>query len=291
MDIAALQAFTSVAESGSFSRAAEALYLSQPAVSKRIASLEDSLETRLFDRIGRQIRLTEAGAALLPRARRILLEIQDSKRALRNLTEHTSGRLSIGTSHHIGLHRLPPALRNFNADYPDVELDMHFMDSELACSAVDHGDLELGIVTLPLEPLAHLHTEPLWRDRLEFVTAHEHALATRKVVSLEQLGQHRAILPSRGTYTRTVLENAFSPHGISLNERLSTNYLETIKMMVSIGLGWSVLPHTMIDKDITILNVKGMRLERLLGVVQHTERTLSNAAHAFVRILRQQANT
>lgn len=287
MDIAELQAFSHVAESGSFSRAAEQLHLTQPAISKRIAALENGLDTRLFDRIGRQIHLTEAGKALLPRARRILLEVQDSKRALTNLTDRVAGRLSIGTSHHIGLHRLPPALRSFNNAFPDVELDLHFMDSEQACAAVEHGDLELGIVTLPLEPLENLHTDLLWQDRLEFVVASDHELARHKHITASELASSAAILPSRGTYTRTVLENAFRPHGVMLTERLSTNYLETIKMMVSIGLGWSVLPHTMVDEHMHVIRLKDIRLERQLGVVQHTERTLSNAAHAFVQTLQQ----
>ncbi|MGD8514114.1 MAG: LysR family transcriptional regulator [Granulosicoccaceae bacterium] len=287
MDIAALQSFVSVAELGSFSRAAESLHLSQPAVSKRIAGLEDSLDTRLFDRIGRQIRLTGAGQALLPRARRILLEVQDSQRAIHNLSGAIGGRLSIGTSHHIGLHRLPATLRRFNAAYPEVELDLHFMDSEQVCAAVEHGDLELGVVTLPLEPARVLLLEPLWQDQLRFVVSPQHQLARAQRCTADKLAGWPAILPAEGTYTRNVLENALRPRRINLQVRMSTNYLETIKMMVSIGLGWSILPHTMVDGQVHVLEVEGMHLQRRLGMVRHTERTLSNAAGAFIRTLQQ----
>ena len=118
MDIASLQAFVIVADSGSFSVAADQLHLTQPAISKRIAALETDLNVRLFDRLGRAVRLTEAGAVLLPRARRILSEVEDSRRALRNLAGTVAGSLIIATSHHIGLHRLPPVLRIFTAQYP-----------------------------------------------------------------------------------------------------------------------------------------------------------------------------
>ena len=286
MDTASLQAFLTVVKSNSFSIAAEQLFITQPAVSKRIATLEAELETRLFDRIGRTISLTEAGSILLPRAQRVINELEDSKRAVNNLSGKTSGRLSVGTSHHIGLHRLPPILRKYTQQYPEVELDLRFMDSEQACTAVLHGDLEIGIVTLPLEPIDKLIMMKTWNDPLSIVVGKTHPLAKMKNIKAEQLISHAAILPARGTYTREVLERAFKPLGISLTISLSTNYLETIKMMVDVGLGWSVLPVTMLDKkNYRLINVTGLKFERTLGVVQHQERTLSNAAISMLSLL------
>ena len=132
MDTANLDAFLAVAHTGSFSRAAEQLHLTQPAVSKRIASLEQQLGTRLFDRIGKHVHLTEAGRALKPRAELIISLLNDTSRALGNLSSTIQGRLRLATSHHIGLHRLPPVLRRFTKAYPGVELDIQFLDSEIA---------------------------------------------------------------------------------------------------------------------------------------------------------------
>ena len=282
MELNNLQTFVAVAETGSFSQTSEQLFLTQPAISKRIAALEEELGTNLFDRIGRTVNLTEAGQALLPRARSILLEVEDSRRAISNLSGTISGKLSIGTSHHIGLHRLPPVLRQFNNDYPEVELDIHFMDSEEACRAVEHGDLEIGIVTLPLRPSPILHTKEIWPDPLSIVVGKAHPLAKRKQITMDILSQHTAILPATGTYTREVLERAIEHSNSKLKVGLATNYLETIKMMVSVGLGWSVLPDTMISKEIKSLIVKGIHLHRTLGIVWHDGRTLSNAAMAMV---------
>ena len=114
MDIQSIRSFLKVNETGSFSRAAEALFITQPAISKRIASLEQSLGTALFDRIGKSVQLTAAGQALLPTYRRILEEIDESHRIISNLRETTSGHLKLATSHHIGLHRLPPVLKKFS---------------------------------------------------------------------------------------------------------------------------------------------------------------------------------
>jgi len=290
MDIPGLQAFVSVAENGSFSDAAEALYLTQPAVSKRISSLETEINTRLFDRIGRQIQLTEAGTALLPRARNIINEVQDSRLAISNLSAQVAGRLSIGTSHHIGLHRLPPVLRSYNQSYPDVELDLQFLDSEQACKAVLQGELELGVVTLPPNNKDPLTLIPLWDDPLHIVVSNDHPLVTKKTVGLNMLADYPAVLPARGTFTREVIENVLRPEKITLQVRLSTNYLETIRMMVEIGLGWSVLPATMIHKDLVAVDIKGLALSRQLGIVHHTERTLSNAAQAMCHLLKTSAD-
>jgi DNA-binding transcriptional LysR family regulator len=287
MDTSSLQTFLTVAEKQSFSEAADALYLTQPAVSKRIAALEDELKTRLFDRIGRKISLTEAGHALLVHAKTILLEMEDSKREIANLRGTVAGRLSIGTSHHIGLHRLPPILRRYSSTYPEVELDLHFMDSEVACRAVLSGDLELGIVTLPPTPLPELYSEVIWPDPLVFVVGRDHPLAKKAKASLRQLADYPAILPSKGTYTRELLEQNFAPLGLSLQVGMSTNYLETIKMMVGVGLGWSVLPESMLSSELVAIPISKMTIARQLGVVHHQARTLSNAARAMMDTLRK----
>ena len=286
MDIPNLHAFVAVADSGSFSEASEHLYLTQPAISKRVSALETELDIQLFDRIGRKVTLTEAGTALLSRARNILQQVEDSKRAIQNLSGNIAGKLSIGTSHHIGLHRLPPVLRAFTSAYPEVELDLHFMDSEEACHAIEHGDLELGIVTLPLQPAKVLQTYEVWPDPLDIVVNPSHPLTQVKKVTPKQLAHYSAILPTRGTYTRQIFEHTMRKHKLELKVGLSTNYLETIKMMVSVGLGWSVLPRSMINEELKILNIEGIRLERKLGIVWHSGHTLSNAAKAMSKILK-----
>ena len=291
MDIANLSAFVAVAETGSFSAASEHLFLTQPAISKRIFALESELDIQLFDRIGRKVTLTEAGTALLKRARNILQQVEDSKRAIKNLSGHISGKLSIGTSHHIGLHRLPPVLRAFTQAHPEVELDLHFMDSEEACHAIEHGDLELGIVTLPLMPAKVLHTYEVWPDPLDIVVNQSHPLTSLKNITPKQLAKYSAILPTRGTYTRQIFEHTMREHKLELKVGLSTNYLETIKMMVSVGLGWSVLPRSMLNKELKTLRIKGIKLERKLGVVWHSGHTLSNAAKAMSDMLKQNVIT
>lgn len=291
MEIAALQAFVEVADRGSFSEAAEMLYLTQPAISKRVANLESELETRLFDRIGRKVSLTPAGAALLMPARRLINDARELKRLVSDLAGEVRGRLVMGTSHHIGLHRLPQPLKQFTARWPDVELDIRFMDSEAACRGVETGDLELAIVTLPPRAPDHLHLETIWDDPLAVMVGTDHPLASAGPIGLQQLLAYEAVLPGPTTYTRAILEEAVSENRSALRVAMATNYLETLQMLVAAGLGWSLLPATQLDDSVCAVEVEGLQPSRQLGAVTHQKRSLSNAGQAMIRTCRESVNT
>lgn len=285
MDLTSLAVFVAVAEHGGFSAAAEQLHLTQPAVSKRIAQLEDELGTRLLDRLGRSVLPTEAGVLLLERARRLLNEAADTRRAIAALNDGIGGTLRIATSHHIGLHYLPPLLRRYSQQFPQVELDIAFVDSEQAYARVLAGQAELAITTLAAHTPAPLQATQLWDDPLCFLAAPDHPLAQRKRVSLNDLAAHPAVLPDPGTFTHKLIAGLFADNGLSLQVRLRTNYLETIKMLVGVGLAWSALPARMADAQAIVLPVRGVRLQRQLGWVGHSGRTLSRAARAFAAML------
>jgi DNA-binding transcriptional LysR family regulator len=290
MDTLLLKAFVSVAEASSFSSAAERLHVSQPAVSKRIALLEQQLGSRLFDRIGRRVSLTQSGVVLLPRARRILADITDTERAIHDLAGSVSGRLTVATSHHIGLHRLPPVLREYTHRFPAVSLEMDFMDSEKAHDAVAQGDMELGIITLAPEGSApQLRSREVWPDPLAVMVARDHPLASASRVSIVELGRHPAVLPGTSTYTGQILAELFLRSGVPLQISMSTNYLETLRMLAAIGLGWSVLPASMLTPELVVLELSEARMQRSLGYVYHRERSISNAARAFIELLDREA--
>ena len=287
MELTSLKAFVEVADQGSFSDAAEALYLSQPAVSKRVAHLEAELGTLLFDRIGRKVSLTSAGNILLPRARRLLNDAREIRRVIGDLSGEVRGRLSMGTSHHVGLHRLPGPLKRFTEQYPDVDLDIRFMDSEAACRAVETGDLELAIVTLPPDTPPSLQLTTIWDDPLAFMVGLDHPLAGRDRVAFDELLDYPAVLPGNTTYTRGILESAVAGREFTLQVAMATNYLETLHMLVATGLGWSLLPATLLDAQVVACRVEGIELVRQLGAVTHQKRSLSNAALAMIDTCRE----
>ena len=285
MDTQNLRAFLLVAESRSFSQAAKRLHLTQPAVSKRIAQLEAQLNVSLFDRIGRRISTTEAGEALLPHARAVHLELQAAQQSVRDLAGEVRGRLRLATSHHIGLHRLPPLLSFFSKAFPAVQLDIDFMDSEQAYELTLQGEVELAVVTLAPSPIANIVTRPIWLDPLDFMVQQDTQLTRKKALGLQELSQHPAILPGLNTYTGQIVKSLFEQRRLPIQIAITTNYLETIRMMASVGLGWTVLPRSMRDPSLATLPIRGARIERTLGAIHHEGRSLSRAAQAFIEAL------
>ncbi len=287
MQINQINAFLAVAELESFSLAAERLHITQPAVSKRIRQLEISVGTALFDRISKRSILTPDGKTFRPHAERILQELKSYRFSLSRQQDSPSGSLSFATSHHIGLHRLPGTLRDFKIRYPQVDLDLHFMDSEDACIAIANNDLELAIVTLPELADEKLECEPVWIDQLVVVTATDHPLAGQQDIDPVDLLAHAAILPSIGTFTRKIINSLFVTDKDNLKIILETNYLETIKVMVSANLGWSILPRSMVDASLSGHRLRGLDVQRPLGIVTRKKRTLSLSSSAMIELLRQ----
>jgi DNA-binding transcriptional LysR family regulator len=285
MDTHNLRAFLLVAETGSFSLAAQKLHLTQPAVSKRVAQLEEQLNAPLFDRIGRTVSMTEAGEALLPHARTVQLELQAAEQSVRDLAGEVRGRLRLATSHHIGLHRLPPVLSYFNQTFPAVQLDIDFMDSEQAYDLTLRGEVELAVVTLAPSPMPHIVTRPIWPDPLEFMVHKSHEMCRRKSLDLKELSKYPAILPGLNTYTGQIVKSLFDRRSLPIAIAIATNYLETIRMMASVGLGWTVLPRSMLDASLGILPIRDTLIARTLGAVHHESRSLSRAARAFIDAL------
>jgi len=279
MDLNGLKTFCAIAASGSFSAAAEKLHITQPAVSRRIRMLEEQLQSSLFDRVGKRVLLSPAGKLLLSEAEQILNAMIDIEKRLQEHNHAVNGQLCLATSHHIGIWRLPDTLRRFSQHYPEVNLDIRFVDSLDAEVLMERGDIELAIVSLdqPFSPA--LNSLVLWPDPLQLVTA---ARDSRVPSTLAELITLPAVLPDLSTVTGQLIQSQFAKQGISLQPAMTTNYLETLKMLAASGLGWSVLPETMIDDSLTTISISEIKLQRNLGVLLHRQRSRSAAAEAFL---------
>ena len=193
--------------------------------------------------------------------------------------------------HHIGLHRLPPVLRKFVQAHPNVDLDLQFMGSERAYQAVRLRQVDLALTTLEQTPKTDIAAIPLWQDDMVCVCSNNHRLAGISKISLQDLSSESAILPEPDTITYQLINNVFAAEGLTLKAPMPTNYLETIKMLVSVGMGWSVLPASMInDEALTIIDWPGASLRRQLGAVFLKHRTQSNAAAALLKLLHASAD-
>jgi DNA-binding transcriptional LysR family regulator len=280
MDISTLEAFVAVARHQSFSKASEKLHLTQPAVSKRVSGLERELGAELFNRIARQISLTEAGRQLLPKAQELINQARDMQRYASNLNDDISGVLSVAISHHIGLHRMPPILKEFNQSYPNAILDIRFEDSEQAFHAVEKGDIEFAVITLPSVLPDNLLAEVAWVDELHVVAAQDHPIHRSPQLRLAELADYRAVLPGPETETYKIMQRRFLAKNLDMRVQMTTNNLETLKMLVIAGIGWSLLPSNMLSSDLVEIDI-GLPFRRDLGLVYHRKRSLSNAAKAL----------
>lgn len=283
MDLQSLEAFLAVVELGSFSKAGEKLFLTQPAISKRISNLETQLGAKLFDRIGRDVYVTEAGEILRNKAEKIVNDIRDTQFSISQLGAANVSQLSLASSHHVGLHYLGPILRDFMNCYPGAKVDLKFMESEQTISSLLKREIELAITTIPVSLSKDLSSKTIWRDDLHFVIANDHSLAGRQdKIRLNELVNLTAILPDRQTTTFQIIEKTFARHHIPLKRVISVNYLETIRALVSHGLGWSLLPTVLLNDSLTVLNIDRVSLHRNLGVITHRQRTLSYGGRALI---------
>lgn len=285
MNLAAFDAFIKVMETGSISMAAELLFITQPAVTKRIHTLENYFGVKLFESAGRGVQPTQAATSLLPKVKNWVNELNDIHHTLSHEQDQVRGTLKIGTSHHIGLHHLPPYLKQYTQRFSDVVLDVHFVDSEQAHEQVLSGDLELAFLTLPPVLDSRLEYITLWDDPLVFVTAPFHPLANKSKLKLKDLIEYPSFLPAAHTFTSQITLGEFDKQGLKPRVSMSNNSLESIRMLVAIGLGWSVLPSTLLNDELKQLDIN-LNMHRQLGVVWHPERTQSKALEELIKIVK-----
>jgi DNA-binding transcriptional LysR family regulator len=286
MNIAAIKAFVTATEENSFSEAAEKLHLTQPGISKRIGSLENHLNCQLFDRIGRGIFLTQAGRTFLPHAYAILQGAQSGITAVKNLSNQVQGELRVATTQHIGLHHLKDKVGNYVQAYPQVDFSLDFVHSRQAYIDVLKGKLELAIITEPSKIDPELSFTDVYFEQLKFVCNHQHPLAQITQPTLQQMSLYPAVLPDNESYTRRTIDALFQERQLSINASVPSNYLEALKVLVSAGLGWSVLPQGLIDESLHQLPIKDITLGRKIGYLVHKSRSLSNAGEAFLSAIK-----
>ncbi|WP_144395129.1 LysR family transcriptional regulator [Pleionea sediminis] len=287
MDYQSLKVFLAVARFRSFTEASEHLFLTQPAVSKRIKSLEDDLGCLLFDRVGHQIELTSAGKLLKLEASKILREIEFTRQKIKNLNKGISGPLSIVTSHHIGLHRLPPILQHLRQNFPDIDLSVQFMDSEEAYAGVLDGEIECALLTLPKYIDKQVKAFTIWQDKLRVFCASNSELASIKKLHYQHLNDYPVILPEKKTFTREAIITYLKEKQVHCNEVRAGDYLETIKTLVECDLGWSVLPEALNNPKLKLINHLDFDLTRTLGLIHHKKRPLSKAGERLLKTLKE----
>lgn len=287
MDLFQLEVFLAVAREGSFSRAAEKLYRTQPAISQAVRKLESDLGEPLFDRSSRDGRLTEAGDVLQDYATKLLNLRTEARAALKELREMHKGKLVIAANEFTCLYLLP-VLAEFRRLYPMIKVTVHrSLASHIPDDVLKHN-AEMGVLSFnPDESL--LQSIVVYRDELAFVVHPRHPLASAGQVTIRQLGAESFVAHNVSSPYREKVLQAFKRHKTPLNMEVELPTIEAIKKFVSSGNGVALVPGICVESevgrgDLVRIPVADLRIERKLRVTYRRNANLSHAARAFLKV-------
>lgn len=291
MNLKQLRAFVAVATYQSFAQAGEHLHLSQPALSLTIKNLEEKLGGALLSRTTRSVSLTPEGEVLLPLARRLLADWDNTEELLRQRFTLQLGRVSIAAIPAFAGNLLPSVLKVFRERYPRVNVTVHDVINEQVLELVSHRRVELGIGFEPQasDPLAF---QPLYLDRFVAVVPKDSPLARQPEVRWRELLEHDFIALQRPSAVRLLLEQHVATEHGKLSVAFESHQLSTIGRMVANGLGVSAVPALCIGQmqelGARCVALVEPRIERRMGVLLQADHTLSAAAQALLEVLLEQ---
>jgi DNA-binding transcriptional LysR family regulator len=287
-----LALFHAVAEAGSVSAGAEQLHISQPAVSKQLGELEEMLEMRLFDRLPRGVRLTEAGKLLANYARKITILENDADHALAELRGLKRGRLFIGASTTIGGYLLPNVLIRFHQTHPGIDVTVETGNTAVIQAALLEGRLELGFTEGDRGP-EDLETTVFHKDELVVIAPTGHRLLAKEGgITARELSREPLIMREIGSGTREVIEAAFKRKKIALKPAMSLGSTEAIKRVVGGGMGLAIVSRLAVAAELHsyllgMIPLADLKIMRPLHQQHLRSRTLGPTAEAFLRMIKQ----
>ncbi len=289
MDLNQLETFLAVVEAGSFSRAAERLNRTQPAVSLSIKRLEEEVGEPLFDRTSKGGTMTEAGKSLCFYAKRMMNLREEALSSIKELQGLFRGRLSIGANESISQFLLPPLLLEYRKQHPNIKIEVYRNFSEKIPNEVLERSLDFGFLSYePSDP--RLVSRVVARDEQVLVVAPGHELTTRKDIRLADLGQYTFLAHNARTPSRNAVIQAFAKGSVALNISMELDSLYTIIDFVAKDLGMAILPRLAIADSVkagrlVVVPVEDLKIERTLRIIHRREQTLSSAAKAFLEIV------
>lgn len=291
MELYQLEAFEAVVAQRSFTRAAETLCLTQPAVTRQIAALEAELKTRLFDRLGRTVQMTAAGEALHRYAEAVIRLVREAEHAVADIEMGAAGRLAVGASSTLATYVLPPLLRRFREAYPRVEITIHTGVSAQVLEMVRANEADIGLVT------AETHDRVLQATVLAdyatvVVLPPIHPLASRATVRAADLAGSPLILMEAGTNLRTYVDRLLNAAGVEEQVTLELDNVEAIKRMIQADLGISLLPEVAVSAEVAEGRLAALKLtdvphaNRHIALVHRRDKYLTAALQAFLSLLK-----
>ncbi len=294
MQIETLKVFCDLVELASFSAAAERNGITQSAVSQQIRALERRFEVVLIERGKKNFSVTPEGAEFLRASRDILRIYTGMEDRLKELQNIVAGTLRVATVFSIGLHELPPYIKKFREEYPDVDLQVEYRRSSQVYSEVIEGGVDLGLVAYP-QKRKGVVVEVSWKDKLVLICAPGHPLASRKRIKLEDLAGQNFIAFEPDLPTRREIDRALKTCGVQVNQTMEFDNIETVKRAVEIENGVSIVPRDSVQGEIKNRTLAGVEITsndmwRTVGIVQKRTRAVSPAHREFLAMLKEKLN-
>src|SRR5271167_1047372 len=284
-----LRVFQAVAQARSFTRAADAVHLTQPGVSKHIKQMEEYFGIPLFDRLGKKVALTQAGEMLLAATLEIMASITAAEQRIDELKGLHGGKLVLGASFPIGTYVLPRILAVFRKQYPAVEVALDISLSEEIVAKILANKLDLGLVSHEAHD-PRLAAREFMTDKLIAIAPSSHRWANKKRIKPQELLRETFIEAARGAGTRAVVEERLKARGIVLTNVVDFGNTEGVKKAVEVGLGVSIQSRSVVQREIsagslTGVSLAGMEAKLAYFYVYRKDKHLSNAGKAFLTLL------
>lgn len=290
MHIETLKSFCDLIETGSFSKAAALNFVSQSAISQQVRALEKRYGQPLIDRGNRRRAVpTESGRIFYAECRELLDRFRGLEERMRDQSADIAGAVRVATVYSIGLHELPPYVKQFIKTYPQARVHIEYSRTDKICEACLNHTIDFGIVALPLRK-PNLAVIPFRQDKLVLVCSPGHPLARRRRVSLKQLAGEEFVTFERHIPTRKTIDRILRQHQVSVNVVMEFDNIETIKRSVEVGIGLSILPETAVASEVrsgllVALNFTEGTFTRPLGIIHRKGKGFSPAASEFIRLL------
>ncbi len=290
MHIETLKTFCDLIETGSFNKAAQRNFISQSAVSQQLKAIEARYDRQLIERGQRKgVALTEAGKQFYAACKEMLERFDALEEQMRDQTDAIAGTLKVATVYSIGLHELPPYVKQFMKAHPQVKVHIEYSRTDKVYEACQNNAIDFGIVALPLRR-PNLTVIPLRQDKLVIVCAPEHRLARKRKVSFTQLAGEDFIAFERDIPTRKTIDGMLKQHKVAVNYAMEFDNIETLKRSVEVGIGLSILPETAVVNEVkngllVQLDFTEGTFTRAIGIIHRRGRVFSAASREFVQML------
>ncbi|MBI2504223.1 MAG: LysR family transcriptional regulator [Candidatus Latescibacteria bacterium] len=290
MDFYQLRSFCEIARQGSFTRAADKLFLTQPALSLQVKALEEELGEALFERAPNRLRLTMAGELLYGHAQAVLARLEVARAEINALQQQLRGRLVLATSDTNCTYVLPGVLQAFRGEHPQVEIEIrNKMSPEVARLVLDH-EVDLGLATLPVRH-RDLISEELFARQDVAICPPGHPLAAKKKVRLQEVAAYPLLALEQGSTSRRLLEEACRQEQVELRTAMDLGSIEVLKRFVEIGMGVALVPQVAVAAEVEAGRLRAVEVRglprRAIGLVEHRGRRRSPMAAAFVELLKE----